>query len=117
MHIGGHYSITSTTGLLHLGLHRGSQLTHVGSPVACGQVSSQVTVLVVIASKVNSGILCVCSLLFGWLTTYGKALEDTVVATAACSPVSGTHMQGVSTGPSPAAWNVFQAATKYACLL
>jgi len=26
-------------GLLHLGLHRGSQLTHVGSPVACGQVS------------------------------------------------------------------------------
>jgi len=41
------------------------------------------------------------------------------VATAACSLVSGMHvqgMQGLSTGRSPAAWNVIQAATRYACL-
>ncbi len=41
------------------------------------------------------------------------------MATAACSLVSGMHVQGVagpSTGCSPAAWNMFLAATKYACL-
>jgi hypothetical protein len=41
------------------------------------------------------------------------------VATAACSLVSGMHMQameGLSTGRSPAAWNVIQAATRCACL-
>ena len=63
--------------------------------------------------------MCVCSPPLGLLTTYGKALEDTIVATAACSLVSGMHvqgMQGLSTGRSPAAWNVIQAATRYACL-
>ncbi|DBA85409.1 TPA: hypothetical protein ACH3X2_006087 [Trebouxia sp. C0005] len=59
----------------------------------------------------------VVSLLLGWLTTYGKALEDTIVATAACNSLSGMHVQGVaglSNGRTSAAWNVIQAAAKAA---
>jgi len=57
--------------------------------------------------------------LIGKLTIYGKALEDIIVATAVCSPNTDLHMQGMkglSTGPASVAWDMFQSATKYACL-
>lgn len=41
------------------------------------------------------------------------------MATAACNSLSGMHVQGVaglSNGRTSAAWNVIQAAAKYACL-